>query len=243
LTSPWNEAGQACVVGVGGPTGSGKSLVADILARDHPGDALVLPADWYCRDQSAVPWPERAEVNMDHPDSFDDLLLASHLAELRGGRPVEAPQYDYSTFSRLPVTHRVHPRRLLIVEGILVLASDPVLRQLDLRIYVDAPLDLCLHRRLLRDESSRGLGVAHTLRHYPRTIRPMYERFIAPSRKYADVIVHNQAAAGSLPAAIAGVRERVRAMVRGDAPPPDLAPGRPQAARVPAWRGPEAGGR
>ncbi|RGC68144.1 Uridine kinase [Micromonospora sp. MW-13] len=241
MTPPAHAARRAWVVGVAGPTGSGKSLVADILARDQPGDAFVVGADWYCRDQSAVPWPERADANMDHPDAIEDTLLAEHLAALRAGRPVESPQYDYATFSRLPATRRVHPHRLIVVEGILVLASEVVRRELDLRIYVDAPLDLCLHRRLLRDESSRGLGVAHTLRQYPRTIRPMFERFVGPSKRHADVVVHNDGPPESLPDAITGLRKRVRAML-SDAEA-DPATGRPTAAGVPVGSEPGPGGR
>jgi uridine kinase len=217
MPAPGNDR-RAWVIGVAGPSGAGKSLVADLLAGDHPGDAIVLHADAYCRDQSATPWPDRADANMDHPDALEDRLLAGHIVDLRAGRPVESPQYDYSTFSRLPTTRRIHPRRLVIVEGILVLASEVVRHELDLGVYVDAPMDLCLHRRLLRDDSSRGLGVAHTLRQYPRTIRPMYERFVAPSIHHADVVVHNDGSPESLPDVLAGLRERVRARLTGDVP-------------------------
>jgi uridine kinase len=154
---------------------------------------------------------------------------------------VETPQYDYSTVSRLPTTRRIHPQLLIIVEGILVLASEVVRREFDLGIYVDAPLDLCLHRRLLRDESSRGLGVAHTLRQYPRTIRPMHERFIAPSMRHADMVVRNDGSPESLPDAIAGLRERVRSMVRGGARSPAAPPDRATASAQ-AGSGPETGG-
>ncbi|MET0417091.1 MAG: uridine kinase [Actinoplanes sp.] len=219
---------RAWVVGVAGPTGAGKSLVADILAGPHGGDAVIVRADWYCHDQSATPWPQRADVNMDHPDAVEDTLLAAHLADLRGGRPVETPQYDYTTFTRLPATRRVHPARLVVVEGILVLASAAVRRELDLSVYVDAPLDLCLHRRLLRDESSRGLGVAHTLRQYPRTIRPMYERFIAPSEQHADVVVTNDGTPEALPGTLADLQQHVLAMTQQDLSRQDLSrPGRP----------------
>ncbi|HEU5322602.1 MAG TPA: uridine kinase [Methylomirabilota bacterium] len=199
------------VVGVAGPSGAGKSLVAELLSGLHAGRAAVLHEDAYCRDQSHVPWPERADVNMDHPEAIDHALLAAHIAALRQGPAVASPRYDYATFSRLPGAAPVAPRPLLVVEGLLVLSSDLVRGALDLGVYVDAPLDLCLHRRLTRDAAGRGLGVAHTLRQYPRTIRSMYTRFVEPSRIRADVVLSNDGTEHDLRAAVARLQTMVRA--------------------------------
>jgi uridine kinase len=180
------------LVGIAGASGAGKSRVARLLAEAFPGKAALVSEDWYCHDLSHLAWPARSECNVDHPDSIDHALLAQHLEMLREGKTALAPQYDYATFSRSAAVLQVEPRPLMLVEGIMVLSAAVLAPYFDLRIYVEAPLDLCLHRRLLRDQASRGLGVEHTLRQYTRTIRPMFHRYIEPARERADIVIGNE---------------------------------------------------
>jgi uridine kinase len=176
-------------VGIAGGSASGKTTIARALA-DRLGARCVLVAhDRYYHPKPTVPDP--APRNFDHPDALDTEHLVRDLRRLREGATVHLPVYDFATHDRLPPAHweAVEPRPVIVVEGILVLA-DPRLRdELDFRIYVDAPDDLRLVRRVRRDLSDRGRAVLDVLDQYERTVRPMFGEFVLPSRDHADLVV------------------------------------------------------
>lgn len=188
--SPEHAHSRAIVVGIAGASGSGKTtLCTRIIERLGVDRVLLFQHDAYYHDLSRMPVPDPARIDYDHPDSIETDLCAAHLAALRAGTPVEQPVYDFSTHRRRTETRRLEPRPLLLVEGILVLA-EPVLRaQMDLRIFVDTDADICILRRVERDVVERGRTLASVREQYLATVRPGFERFVAPSRRFADLIV------------------------------------------------------
>ncbi|MBC7261868.1 MAG: uridine kinase [Chloroflexi bacterium] len=187
------------VIGVAGGTASGKTTVVQaILDRVGRERIAHIQHDSYYKDLSHLPLEERRKFNFDHPDALDTPLLIQHLQELRQGHSVQIPEYDFATYCRLPQTRTVHPRPVVIVEGILILA-EPALRELiDLKIYVDTDADLRLIRRIKRDIAERGRTIESVIEQYLATVRPMHLEFVEPSKRYADVIIplggHNIAA-------------------------------------------------
>lgn len=178
------------VIGVAGGTASGKtSVVNAILDRVGRNRIAHIQHDSYYKDLSHLPLEERRLLNFDHPDALDTPLLIQHLKDLRRGRPIEVPTYNFATYCRLPTTQQVQPLPVVIVEGILILA-EPALRDLiDLKIYVDTDADLRLIRRLKRDITERERTVESVIEQYMATVRPMHLEFVEPSKRYADVII------------------------------------------------------
>ncbi len=182
------------IIAIAGASGAGKSLFANQLherlrqtrTRD---DVAILHEDAYYRRRDDLTFAERQTINYDHPDAIDHELLARQLAQLRNGQSVEVPRYDYSTHNRVPETDRLEPARILIVEGILILHLADLRDLLDLKVYVDVPLDVCLSRRLRRDVEERGRSFDSVLTQYHNTVRPMFFEFIEPSKRHADLIV------------------------------------------------------
>lgn len=190
-----SEPQRSCVIiGIAGASASGKSLIAHTifeelvleLGEDQIG---VITEDCYYKDQSHLVMEERVKTNYDHPNAFDHSLLAEHLSSLLQGEAVDIPRYSYTEHTRLAETVRFSPRRIIILEGILLL-NEPRLRELmDVSIFMDTPLDICLIRRLVRDVQERGRTMESVLKQYQNTVRPMFLQFIEPSKQYADVIV------------------------------------------------------
>jgi uridine kinase len=177
------------VVGIAGGTGSGKTTVAHKLAAAMTGRSVTIEHDAYYRDQSHLPLPERAAINYDHPSSLESSLLVEHLRELRGGRAVDVPMYDFATHTRRADTRRVEPARVIIVEGILVF-TEPALRELmDVKIFVDTDPDIRLMRRIRRDLEQRGRTFQSVRDQYYATVRPMHLEYVEPSKRWADLIV------------------------------------------------------
>jgi len=178
------------IVGVSGGSGSGKTTVVQRVVDDLGSEQItVIQHDSYYRDRSAVPPEKRARLNYDHPDALDTSLLVTHLHELRAGRPVEIPVYDFTDHTRLTDTVRIEPRKVVIVEGMLILA-EPALRDLmDIRVFVDADPDLRLIRRVERDVSERGRSIQSVLEQYLETVRPMHLEFVEPSRRWAHLVI------------------------------------------------------
>jgi uridine kinase len=175
---------------VAGGTGSGKSTVVRRIVEDLAVQRVaVIHHDAYYRDLGDLPFEDRAKINYDHPDSLETELLVSHLEELKDGRPVEVPVYDFARHERRAETRTVRPSSVLIVDGILILAL-PALRELmDIKVFVDTDADVRLMRRLRRDLEERGRAVESVLRQYALTVRPMHIEFVEPSKRWADVIV------------------------------------------------------
>lgn len=178
------------VVGIAGGTGSGKTTVAHKLAAAMPpGRCVSIEHDAYYRDQSHLSVDERTRINYDHPSSLESSLLADHLAELRAGRAVDVPIYDFANHTRRTETRHVVPAKLVIVEGILVFA-EPALRALmDIKIFVDTDADIRLMRRIRRDLEHRGRTFQSIRDQYYATVRPMHLEHVEPSKRWADLIV------------------------------------------------------
>ncbi|MEM7454641.1 MAG: uridine kinase [Planctomycetota bacterium] len=182
------------IIGIAGASGAGKSLFArqlfERLIKHHSDREIsILNEDSYYRQRDDLSFTEREKINYDHPDAMEHGLLVDHLRQLRDGQPVEVPEYDYTTHNRKKETRTLNPSRILIVEGILILHEPELLEQLDLKVFVDVPLDICLIRRLRRDTEQRGRSVESVLSQYESTVRPMFFAYVEPTRKNADVII------------------------------------------------------
>lgn len=177
-------------VGIAGGSGSGKStLVRQLSERLGLEYCRILRHDDYYRDLSAVPQALRATLDFDDPGQLETSLLVRHLDELRAGRPVEAPLYDFSTHTRRPETRRLEPAPILLVEGILLFADPELARRFDLRVFLEAPAELCFRRRLDRDLAERGRTPESVRRQYETTVLPAYRAHVEPSRREADLII------------------------------------------------------
>lgn len=175
---------------IAGGSGSGKtSLTRALVGLLGPAECAVLDHDSYYRDLAHLPLTDRAEVNFDHPESLENELLAHHVTELRRGRAVERPCYDFANHTRTKVTRRVEPRPVIVVEGILLLAVPELRDAFDLRVFVDTPADVRALRRVQRDIVERGRTVESVVHQYLATVRPMHERFVEPARATADLVL------------------------------------------------------
>jgi uridine kinase len=200
------------LVGVAGGSGSGKTTVARALASSFRAEQVqIVLMDSYYRDRGNVPLEARAAINYDHPDAFDEALLVEQLTALKAGRAIDQPVYDFTRHERRRDRVQVEPSRVVILEGILVLALESVRRLLDLKLFVDTSADLRFLRRLRRDVAERGRTVDSVIEQYLATVRPMHEAFIEPTRRHADLIVpeggHNESALDLLRGWIRGVVE------------------------------------
>ena len=202
---------QPLIIGLGGGSGSGKTTIArSIVEAIGPDNVSLIQHDAYYHDQSDLPLEERVKVNYDHPDSFETTLLVAHLRELRAGRAIERPLYDFTVYNRRPETVRVEPKPAVIVEGILVL-YEPELRELmDLKIYVDTDPDLRIMRRLERDLKERGRSFDSVHDQYLATVRPMHLQFVEPSKRYADIVIPEGYNTGAVATVISMIREVLR---------------------------------
>jgi len=178
------------IVGIAGGTGSGKTTVVNKLMDVLPeGEVVVMPQDSYYRDNSTIPLAERQKINFDHPDSVEFTLLIDHLNHLKKGKPVKMPIYSYLTCVRSKETIPIKPARVVIVEGILILADPGLRRMLDIKVFVDADADDRLGRVIQRDIVERGRSVLKVLERYHDTVKPSHLQFIEPSKRYADIII------------------------------------------------------
>lgn len=181
---------KAIIIGIAGPSASGKSLLANTIVNELGSDqVVVISEDSYYKDHGSLPMAEREKINYDHPDAFDHALLCRHLAHLQQWESVDVPIYSHTTHQRTAKTRSIGQHKIIVLEGIL-LFSDKTLRELmDIRIFMSAPLDVCLSRRLKRDVVERHRSFESVLHQYETTVRPMYLQFIEPSSRYADLIV------------------------------------------------------
>ena len=203
------------VVGIAGGTASGKTTVTrkirDLLSSSR---VAFLDQDSYYNDLADLTLEERREINFDHPDAFDTALLVQHLKELKAGRAIEKPVYNFVTSTREPRTAAVNPGDLVLIEGILVLHIEAIRRELDVRIFVDAEDDVRIIRRLTRDIKERGRDFDHVVSQYFRHVRPMHMGFVEPSKRHADIIIphggNNDTAIDMLVGALRGRLSRMR---------------------------------
>ena len=176
-------------IGIAGGSGSGKTTLANRLA-DHFGARLsLLRHDDYYKAQSALTLKERASLNFDHPDAFDTELLIRHLDELRCGKSIDCPVYDYSNHDRSIEGRSVKAAEVIVLEGILIFENPDILSRLDIKIFVDTDADVRIIRRIKRDVSERGRDLDSVIAQYFATVKPMHEAFVEPSKRNADIIV------------------------------------------------------
>jgi uridine kinase len=199
------------LVGIAGGTGSGKTSLALRIQESVGGDrCLILAQDAYYKDESSLTPEARAAINYDHPEAFDTSLLVQDLRDLKAGRPVPHLTYDHAAYSRQVLPDPLEPRPVIILEGILVLAEEPLRRILDIKLFIDADADVRILRRLQRDIHERGRTFESVQRQYLGSVRPMHLEFVEPSKRYADLIIPGGA---QNEVALEAVAARIRAML------------------------------
>lgn len=180
------------IIGIAGGTGCGKTTVVNQIISELPDKEVgVISQDSYYNNLSHLTLEERKKTNFDHPNSIDFKLLGQHLSELNSGKPIEQPVYSFLECNRTQETVTTHPRKVMIVEGILILSNPEIRNMFDIKIFVHADSDERLMRRLKRDVNERGWSLNDTLNQYKNTLKPMHEQFIEPTKAYADIIIPN----------------------------------------------------
>ena len=202
------------IIGIAGPSCSGKTELSRQLAARLPGIAVVS-LDSYYRGMDEIPLAERKKVNFDHPDALDWELLHQHLAGLSQGRPFEEPVYSFAEYARTPETRRIEPAPYLIVEGLLVLHWPELRSMLDTKVYVQTDPGVCFNRRLSRDVAERGRTPESVLEQYERTVRPSAEWFVYPTQRHADLIVSGEEPFENSTNSVIGVLHRANAAAGG----------------------------
>jgi uridine kinase len=178
------------IIGIAGGTGSGKTTVVRKVIESLPKDEVaIIPQDSYYKDNSHLPIEERQEINFDHPRSLEFKLLIDHIKKLKEGKAVQQPIYSYLTCMRSEETIHVEAKKVIIVEGILILQNSQLRDLMDIKVYVDADNDDRLMRVIHRDLIERGRSVNKVLERYEKTVKPMHLQFIEPTKRYADVII------------------------------------------------------
>lgn len=180
------------IIGIAGGTGSGKTTVVRQIMNELPLEEVgIISQDSYYRESHDLSYEERSLINFDHPRSIDFELLASHLKALKAGEVIEQPVYSFVTHNRTDDTVITHPRKVMLVEGILILANAELRDMFDVKIFVHADPDERLIRRLKRDIAERGRDMEEVLNRYQKTLKPMHEQFIEPTKAFADIIIPN----------------------------------------------------
>ncbi|HDL1136446.1 TPA: uridine kinase [Mannheimia haemolytica] len=189
-----SQTSSCVVIAIAGASASGKSLIASTIYKELKNELGtdnigIISEDAYYRDQSHLTMEERIKTNYDHPNSMEHHLLVEHLRQLKQGNAIEIPEYDYTEHNRKTTTKHFEPKKIIILEGILLLTDENIRNEINVSIFVDAPLDICFIRRLQRDMVERGRSMESVISQYRKTVRPMFLQFIEPSKQYADIIV------------------------------------------------------
>lgn len=180
------------IIGIAGGTGCGKTTVVNTILNELPeGEVGVISQDSYYKDTSHLSYDERIKINFDHPRSIDFELLEAHLKELKKGNSINQPVYSFVKHNRTGDTISTNPRKVMIVEGILILTNPEIRELFDIKIFVHADSDERLIRRLKRDITERGRDIDEVLSRYQTTLKPMHQQFIEPMKEYADIIIPN----------------------------------------------------
>ena len=177
------------VIGIAGGTGSGKTTLMKRLVERFGDVVTVVSHDNYYKRHDEMTYEERCLLNYDEPAAFDTSLMVYHLEQLKNGRDIECPVYDFTVHNRSDETVRIVPKRVIIVEGILIFENQPLRDLMDIRIFVDTDADVRLCRRIKRDVNKRGRSLESVLTQYQQTVKPMHEKYVEPSKKYAHVVV------------------------------------------------------
>ena len=177
------------VIGIAGGTGSGKTTLMNNLIQQFSGDVTILSHDNYYKRHDDLTYEERCQLNYDEPAALETDLMAVHLDQLRKGEAIDCPVYDFTQHNRSDKTIRLVPRKVIIVEGILIFENQPLRDLMDVRIFVDTDSDVRLCRRIARDVRERGRSLESVLSQYQDTVKPMHEMYVEPSKKFAHIIV------------------------------------------------------
>ena len=177
------------VIGIAGGTGSGKTTLMNNLIAAFQNDVTILSHDNYYRRHDDLTYEERCKLNYDEPAALETDLMAYHLDQLRHGQAIDCPVYDFTQHNRSDETIRIEPKKVIIVEGILIFENRPLRELMDIRIFVDTDADVRLCRRIKRDVNKRGRSLESVLQQYQKTVKPMHEMYVEPSKKYAHIIV------------------------------------------------------
>jgi uridine kinase len=179
-------------IGIAGGTGCGKTTVVNQIIEELPVDEVgIISQDSYYRDLSHLSYEERTRINFDHPRAIDFELLEEHLRDLKAGKPIHQPVYSFVDHNRTRQSVLTHPRKVMIVEGILIMTQPEIRELFDIKIFVHADSDERLIRRLKRDIAERGRGLSEVLDRYQNTLKPMHDQFIEPTKEFADLIIPN----------------------------------------------------
>ncbi|AUC22249.1 MULTISPECIES: uridine kinase [Polaribacter] len=180
------------IIGIAGGTGSGKTTVVNQIIKQLPtGEVCVISQDSYYNETVNLSYEERSKINFDHPRAIDFDLIVKHLKKLRLGKTIEQPVYSFVTHNRTTDTIKTHPRKVVIVEGILILNNEALRDLFDIKIFVHADTDERLIRRIRRDITERGRDIDEVLNRYQDTLKPMHLQFIEPTKNFADIIIPN----------------------------------------------------
>lgn len=179
------------IIGIAGGTGSGKSTFTNRLRKEFGEEVAVVYHDNYYRRQDDIPFEERKKVNYDHPDSLETDLMLEHLKMLKAGKAVDCPVYDYSKHNRSSEIQHVEPKRIILVEGILLLADERVRDLIDIKIFVEADADERILRRIVRDVKERGRDLDNIVDQYLTTVKPMHYLYVEPTKATADIIINS----------------------------------------------------
>ena len=182
---------ESVIIGIAGGTGSGKSTFTNRLKKEFGEDVAVVYHDNYYRRQDDIPFEERKKVNYDHPDSLETDLLVEHLKMLKSGQAVDCPVYDYSQHNRSDRVQHIEPKRIILAEGILLLADARVRDLIDIRIFVEADADERILRRIVRDVKERGRDLDNIVEQYLTTVKPMHYLYVEPTKATADIIINS----------------------------------------------------
>jgi uridine kinase len=178
------------IISISGRSGSGKTTVIDNLIKALGRDNIAyLHQDSYYKDQRLVPYEKRSQLNYDHPETIDIELFTEHLINLSKGKIVQKPIYNYKTHTREKTTEIVYPNKIILADGIHVFFTNKLRDLANIKVYVDVSKDICFIRRLLRDTQERGRSVESVINQYIETVRPMQEKYVSPTIKYADFII------------------------------------------------------
>ena len=177
------------VIGIAGGTGSGKTTITKKLVHRFGNDISIIKHDNYYKAHHNMSYEERSQLNYDHPDAFDTELLVQALADLKAGKSISCPVYDYTIHDRSDKTITIHPAKVIVVEGILIFADKALCEQMDIKIFVDTDADVRILRRIVRDVRDRGRSLESVVNQYLATVKPMHEQFVEPSKRNADIII------------------------------------------------------
>lgn len=177
------------VIGIAGGSGSGKTTLTKKLMEKFGDNITVLSHDNYYKRHDELTYEERAQLNYDEPEALDTSLMVYQLDQLRHGQAIDCPVYDFTQHNRSNETIRINPERVILVEGIMIFASEELRNLMDIRIFVDTDADIRLCRRIKRDVTKRGRSLESVINQYKTTVKPMHEKHVEPSKKYADLVV------------------------------------------------------